>query len=55
MNKYEDVRMVQAYTNGYDDFVRLGYDCPCPYEPDTKEASYWVMGFNNAVQDHLEG
>ena len=53
MDKYDDTLISQAHTNGYDDFIHLGYDCPCPYEPDTKEASYWAMGFNDAIADRL--
>jgi ribosome modulation factor len=54
MNKSDDIEISQAYVNGYDDFIHIGYDCPCPYDPDSKESSYWTIGFNDAVKDHLE-
>lgn len=54
MNKVEDVIISQAYVSGYEDFENYGYTVPCPYDPDSKESSYWTIGFNDAVKDHLE-
>ena len=45
---------LKAQANGYDDFTAYGYDCPCPYDPDSAEASYWIVGFNEAVSDKLD-
>ena len=42
-----------AYENGYDDYTLFGYDCPCPYEPESKEEKLWYQGFNAAVEDQL--
>ncbi|RYY51320.1 MAG: hypothetical protein EOO06_00905 [Chitinophagaceae bacterium] len=53
INKIEDAAISQAHTNGYDDYTHLGYDCPCPYDLESKEALYWHMGFNDAVSDEL--
>lgn len=52
-DKYDDALISQAYINGYDDYSHLGYDCPCPYDPNSKEYGYWYMGFNDAVQDSI--
>lgn len=52
MDKYVDMSISQAYMNGRQDFEHYGYDVPCPYEPSTKESTYWHMGFVDASVDH---
>ncbi len=36
------------YSDGVDDYIHFGKDCPCPHKPDSKEAKDWMQGFKDA-------
>ncbi len=53
LDKNKDYRIVSSYNRGREDYQTDGFSADCPFEPESLEAQYWTMGFNEAVKNEL--